>query len=102
MHSLVILAQRAENVSHEDIWFKIENDFAPLVEELPYHRGYSYKVVIGKVHGDVDADVIIEANFMSMDDLERAAKSDKMKQLIEKSNSIFAEGSVRVFATHQM
>ncbi|MBD3168191.1 MAG: hypothetical protein GF307_01830 [candidate division Zixibacteria bacterium] len=102
VHSLVILAQRAGDVSHEDIWHKIENDFVPLIEELPYHRGYTYKVVIGKVHGDVDADAIIEAMFMSMDDLERAAKSEKMEQLIEKSKGVFDESTLRVLATHQM
>ena len=96
------MAQRAKNVSHEDIWFKIENVFLPLVEKLPYHRGFDYKIVIGKLHGEIEADAIIEVAFTSMDDLERAAKSPQIEKLIEESKETFQEDSLRIFATHQL
>lgn len=102
MHSLVILARKTEDVAQEDIWFKIENEILPLIKKLPYNRGCDYKVVIGKICGDMDSDAIIEVGFNSMDDLERAAKSEQLKEIIEKSGKIFEKDSFRIYAAHQM
>ena len=101
LFTLLIIAQKVEVIAPEDIWFNVENEILPLVDKLPYQRGYDYKVIIGKIHGNRDADAIIEVMFNSMDDLERAAKSDQLKNIIIESTRIFEQGSLRILGAHQ-
>ncbi|MCP4631816.1 MAG: hypothetical protein GY855_02740 [candidate division Zixibacteria bacterium] len=102
MHSLTIVAQRADGVEHEDMWDKIENSILPLVESLPYHRGYDYRVIIGRIHGDYDFNAMIEVAFSSMDDLERASESEQLKEMIEKCQGVFKSESLQIYATHHL
>jgi len=102
LHTLVIFGEKLDNIAREYLPYDIDDSILPLVENLPYQRGYAYSIITGRFRGNVNADAIIEIAFGSIDDIKRVVESTQFQELMTKSGKVFKEDSLSIFSAHQI